>query len=79
MITLFMTLLTFLAIVSLIVLFCGVFAPNKVGMLVTDLGLHSPWWGNKTTAFYRWTWRKTNRERIWAERIVKEAFHRAKV
>ncbi len=44
-----------------------------------DLGLQSSWWGKKTTAFYRWNWRKTNRERVWAERIVKSAFHRAKV
>lgn len=79
MFMIFLTLITVLPILSLIILFCGVYTPNRVGMLISDLGLRNPWWGRKTTAFYRWNWRKANRERVWAERIVKEAFHRAKV
>lgn len=42
-----------------------------------DLGLLRGKLGEKKTPFYKWGWRKQHNERVWAERIVKDAFRKA--
>ncbi len=66
-------------IIVLILLLGGVAQSNKQVQLLGDLGLKNRWWGGKTTAFYKWSWRKTSKERVWGERIVKESFKKARV
>ncbi len=52
---------------------------KKQNQLLVDLGLIEKWTGENTNPFYKWGWRKTTGERVWAERIVREAFKKAKV
>ncbi|MBD3267018.1 hypothetical protein GF373_10150 [bacterium] len=44
-----------------------------------ELGLAEKWSGEETTPFYKWGWKKTSGERIWGERIVKQAFQKADI
>ena len=47
--------------------------------LLHSLGLSRSWSKDKSTAFYNWGWRKQSGERVWGERVVKEAFRKANV
>lgn len=70
------------AIVALLIaflLFGGIASQNKHARLLADLGMQNRWWGGKTSSFYKWSWRKTSKERVWGEYIVKEAFKKARV
>ncbi len=68
---------SFIGVIML--LFSGASSQNKQKSILTDLGLANKQWGGKTTAFYKWSWRKTSKERVWGERNVKEAFKKAKI
>lgn len=52
--------------------------PNRKQQLLADLGLSQKWSKEKTTPFYRWEWKKGTQDRIWAERIVRNAFHQVR-
>lgn len=45
--------------------------------ILKDLGLLKSKSGNAAAPFYKWGWRKQEEERVWAERIVKNAFENA--
>ncbi|RJP23193.1 MAG: hypothetical protein C4527_20745 [Candidatus Omnitrophota bacterium] len=52
---------------------------KKRNQLLVDLGLVQNWMGEESNPFYKWGWRKATGERVWAERIVREAFAKAKI
>ena len=57
----------------------GASSQNKQNAILTALGLSNKQWGGRTAAFYKWSWRKTSKERVWGERNVKDAFKKAKI
>ncbi len=52
---------------------------QKRNQLLMDLGLIRKWTGEELNPFYKWGWRKASGERVWGERIVREAFNKAKI
>ncbi len=50
---------------------------NKESILMQDLGLIHSWTGQSVSPFYKWGWKKVRGDRVWAERIVREAFSNA--
>ncbi|MDP8244350.1 MAG: hypothetical protein P9L94_09740 [Candidatus Hinthialibacter antarcticus] len=69
---------------------CGLFLVAAVFFLLTrslgkknfsqailvDLGLAKSWSKEQESPFYKWGWRKSANDRVWGERIVKQAFER---
>ncbi|MBI1390636.1 MAG: hypothetical protein GC154_19575 [bacterium] len=47
--------------------------------VLVDLGLAKGWSKEAEAPFYKWGWRKNVNERVWAERIVKNAFEKNNV
>lgn len=47
--------------------------------ILEELGLIQVWAKEKPTPFYKWNWKSANDDRIWAERIVRNAFDNAGV
>ncbi len=41
-----------------------------------DLGLATSWSKEQESPFYKWGWRKSVNDRVWGERIVKQAFEK---
>ncbi|MEW6235261.1 MAG: hypothetical protein AB1656_07730 [Candidatus Omnitrophota bacterium] len=74
----------FVVLPILILLLCLLFllrwirsaAKTKTDLLA-DLGLARKMTGTSNAPFYKWGWRKTSDERVWAERIIKMAFQKA--
>lgn len=51
--------------------------PQKCRDIFIDLGLSRSLTGQSNPPYYKWGWRKPSRDRIWAERIVRQAFEKA--
>lgn len=70
-------LVVILCLIPIIWLFSG--SANNDKKLLNNLGLVRSWSKDKSTAFYNWGWRKQSGERVWGERVVKEAFRKANI
>lgn len=53
--------------------------PRSVTQILTDIGIHDNWSSEDTAPFYKWGWNESESNRISGERIVKNAFSKAKV
>lgn len=49
---------------------------DKTNQVLTDLGLSHGLASPLKSPFYKWGWRKTTDDRVWGERIVREAFEK---